>query len=427
MKVALKKSVLEKALKIGGAASLSEEALTNTSNVSQIIQSVKITADDKNLTFESVNVSMASKTVIPMGIVTEDNVKLMADGEGSILVNAKLFSDWVGWQKNSAVIGISFSKSPDVHEPEGEEDLSIKKVGKVKLVSKDKSSTQQNWELDCIDPEQATEFVIKKSAEKQFSVPPKQFAESVKSVAFACNPTDSDHIYDNISFQHVNGAVYMAGTNGARMAIANLSEATNVDNTDKLLIPFGIMSQISELVLLDPDSPVLIMYDKTDTKVIAKQGKSVIRVICKDSEKAEKFHDISGFVKDGEYTKFGTLSKEDLVSLLGAATMGGNDSALFSFDKEEKRVEILAKPDKGAGSSKAMRNAIDDLDKDLKVVWSVKYLQDGLKVIKSKSIPFMLPSDNMNSVKVVDTDNVDFSYFIRKSDNPRYASELDES
>ena len=137
MKLGISQKSLLEALDRGAMAALSDEAQADTSNVSVLLKSVTIRANDKELVFESATKLLAVRHSIP--ITKDSGIEVKEAGE--VTVPAKDLYDWANKQGDCR-IGMAYTalEKPEAVTPveEGKSDkLSIKKLGNVKLVSRD--------------------------------------------------------------------------------------------------------------------------------------------------------------------------------------------------------------------------------------------------------------------------------------------------
>lgn len=176
MKVGIKQEALMEAVSKGAIAALSEDAQGDTSTMSLIVKSVKITAD-KHITIESHTPMLSVKYAIP---ASEDDGVIIKE-TGSILVPAKELLNWISLQGKDSNISITLQKfaSPEIintldNEENGETEdtvgFTLKKIGTVKLVSKSAAKSNKKWEIDCYDPQDVANVVFNQKAEKCFDI-----------------------------------------------------------------------------------------------------------------------------------------------------------------------------------------------------------------------------------------------------------------
>ena len=158
MKITIDQKALICALERGAMSALSDEAQRDTSSFHRLIQSVKITATKDELLFESGASQLATKWAIDLAEESGIEVK----EEGIVLVPAKELFGWASKQfKSKIALTLVKLKVPEIIKT-GDADtdygsgqsISVKKIGTLKIVSRDESKTGNKWNLDCYDPEQ---------------------------------------------------------------------------------------------------------------------------------------------------------------------------------------------------------------------------------------------------------------------------------
>jgi DNA polymerase III sliding clamp (beta) subunit (PCNA family) len=269
MKVTLKKEILLDSLKRGAYAALSEEAQSDTSTLSLIIKSVKISASKDNIIFESATALISSKYILPVS----DEISVKEDG--IVMIPANELYEWVNRQ-GSCYIGLS---SKDLEDPQtvnvvsGNADVAskslIKKITKVNLVSKDESKTGAKWSLDGYDYSVMPEiFELDSDQKPLFKLSLEKLLECIKNVGFSTMPKDPDHLFDCLSFQHIDKKMYALSTDATRCSVCNISNTDIVDLKEcisfeqmskgmknsyeyNLLVSYKFLSDVSKLLSKD--------------------------------------------------------------------------------------------------------------------------------------------------------------------------------
>ena len=421
MKVAIKQKVLANALEKGSVAALTNEAQTDTSNMSLLVQAVKITANAKKLTFESCTNLIGVKHVL--SVSKEDGVLVQDDGCAFVAANE--LSRWVKAQGEDATINITLSElsSPEflnaVNDDDIDDSLAIKKTGVLKLVSKDKTKSGGNkWELDSYDPSQRemVGFGKKDKGIKCFEVPSKPLESILKIVKIASIDNDPDHIYDSVSIQIYKDNVYFSTTDTKRCALYKMSTATDIQSDDTLLVPLNLLETASKIS--DKNENVVIYYNEAINRVFVEQKNLDIRVVCVEKDKTSKFPSIGKLI-DKKYGPFADISKSVFKGMLTTASIVNSKMALFTLKSDKDIMVVKAISENGKyrpnvssyGVNKRGQN-----DDDISKVWSVSHLKEVTDVVKNDNIKLLIPSDE-RSLKIVDEDNEDFSYFAMAINN----------
>ena len=429
MKIGIGKKKLMEILEKGSVAAISDDALTDTSNLSLLIKSIRITADS-NLTIESGTSLMAVKYSVP---VSEENGIVVKEA-GQILIPAKELINWIKVQGEDSTISISLQKLQTPEIINTLEDMSddknidhdkfvIRKIGVVKITSKNVSKTAGKWELDCYDPSQFASVDFKQKSEKNFELNGKRLIDTIGRVLFSSLEQDYEHILDSISIQTYNENVYFITTDMHRCAVCMIpkEDISNLKSTNPLLVPAKLLDSASKII--DPENKISFSYDNKIGRVFISQPNLNIRLACPDKENIGKFPGIDVLINK-KYDALATIPKDLMNELLINAAVVNNSSALFSFSKEGLlTVKAISESDKYKPSIKQAQ--IKNVEKDARLIWCVSHLISGLKIIKSDEIQVSIP-DNMMSVKITGKDDENFVYFTAVIKNPKYDVEVKE-
>ena len=212
MKVKIRQDVFEKALEKGTIAALSDAAQTDTSNMSPLVKSARITANSKALVIESSTDKISVKYTVT---VKKDN-GIVVEESGSGLVPAKELIGWVKAQGSDATIKMNLSKlsTPEIIDTvesldsSDNKDFTISKIGSLKLTSQVASKTGRKWELDVFEPGQRSKVDFKDKGEKHFDIQAKKFSECLARIGFASLKNDYEHVLDSVSIQAYKKNLY---------------------------------------------------------------------------------------------------------------------------------------------------------------------------------------------------------------------------
>ena len=425
MKLAIKQNVLMDALDKGTIGALTEEAQADTSNMNLIVQSIRLTASEESIIIESGTNLIAIKHTIP---VSKDNGVSVSEG-GCVFVPAKELYNFVKARSKDAVINMSFSAlaTPELISNIDEDDgsLAIKKIGSLKLTSKnsDKSGGSK-WELDCYDPNQKDPVNFSEKGKKCFDIPPHVLEDSVKTIKFAASDKDHEHILTSISIQSHGNDVYFCTTDSKRCALYKVDGITNVENDAPILIPVSLLDMIAKIA--DSENTLSISYNEDIDRVFIDQKNLEVRLVCVVKEKLQKFPSVK-MLLDKEYSPLVNIPKALLQQMLISASLVNKSSALFTFKADKGVVVVKAVSEDSKYKPISDQYNIEDnanFKTDLSKVWGVKHLLDVTKVIKADTIQLMIP-DNQKSLKIIDEDNKNFTYFAMTITNPKYDQYID--
>ena len=423
MKVGIKQKALMEILDKGSLAAITEEVQSSNAIHSLLARCIKITAN-KNLIIESSTELLSVKTTIP---ITGDN-GIVVKEEGCILIPAKELIHWAKVQGPESTITLSLSKfdTPDIiNTYEGdaaeEQDMSkyvIRKIGTVKLLSKNDNKTSGKWELDCFDPDQSISTNYDVSSEKRFEIQGGMLIESLANVIFAAKDKDEQHVLDSISIQTYKDDTYFATTDKIRCALYQIPKETISNAINKpLLVLASTLEQISKII--DKDSKVVFSYNEEIQKIFISQANLNIRIVSTDKDQMDKFANISSLLVK-EYAPLVEIPKNILNELLVSASVVNSSCALFIFNKADSTFTVKAISEENKYKPSIKQSILPAIAKDAKVVLGIKHVMDALKVTKNDNVIISIP-ENMKSVKITGKDNTNFHYYIVAiENNPHY-------
>lgn len=421
MKVMIKQSVLMEAMEKGGLAALSDVAQTDTSNLSLIIQSVKVTAG-KNFTIESLSSMMSSKFSVE---VKEEN-GIEVQEEGMVLIPAKDFIDWtkIQGQGNDATISMVFTKlaTPEIINPLDDTDdeegrFAIKKVGSVKFASKDEEMTSSKWELDSYDTDHYKSVNFNEKGTKHFEIKAEHFIDVLSRISFAAVKNDWEHYMDNVSIQNYKGDLYFLTTDSKRCALNKITTVNGIECDKPLLLPLSLMDQIAKHS--NKESSLSFYYNDSEDKVYVSQYGLDIRMVSADKDLVTKFPSIN-MLMDKKYKLLGDISKASLKKALVSTSLVNDSSALFSFKGDKGALAIKAISEDNSRKPHVSTAKALGLSQDAKAVWGVSHLIQGLGGLKNETVRIYIPEKDLGSVKITGSDDDNFIYFAMAVDNPKY-------
>lgn len=421
MKLAIKQSVLINALDRGAMAALSEEAQSDTSVISLILKSVIIKTDGAGLTVESATKLLSSKYTVPLS--KENGIESKENGE--IIVPAKELYDWVKRQQE-CLIAISLSKldSPEIVNPLSSEASStkgIKKIGTVKIASRDDTKTGTKWNLDCYAPDQLGSSKIDLPAKKKFSIVASNLLEGFSAVDFATMPKHYEHIFDSISFQSFkkNGSddssIYILAFDGRR--IASFEANVKDNNLDmNLMVPHTILGSVAKLSIKEEE--VSFYYDQATNKVYIAQDsngtKFVVKMSTTDPDKTKRFAPVS-FIEGFKYKKIASISRAGLINRLATSSMVNSEYNLISLKSDKMTIYSASIAGKAPVTCII---PVKDLSIDYKVVTCPSHITDVMKALKDDYIDIMIreDEDTTRSFKFISQNNKPATYFVINTD-----------
>lgn len=428
MKIGIKQKLLLEALEKGSVAAISEDAQTDTSTLSLLIKSVKITVDKQFVVESSTNL-LSVKYSVPI----DDETGIIVKEAGCIVVPAKEIINWVKVQNEEASISLTLQKfqTPeiintleDVADTEGLDSskFAIKKIGTVKIASKDVAKTSGKWELDCYDADQVASVNFEQKADKSFDLQGQQLVDGLSHVMFATLPKDHEHVLDSISIQVNNKDLYFAATDMQHCALYKIPQdgVSDIKLSKPLLIPCVLLDQISKVI--NKEEKLSFSYSEEQERVFISQPNLKIRLASTEKQHISKFPSIDVLLNKS-YKLLTEMPKNLLNELLINSALVNNSSALFVFSKSDGTLTVKAISEDNKYKPNIKQSRIDGISKDARVVWGVSHLLNGLKVIKDDNVMLHLPDNSVKSVKITSKNNDKLIYFTMAIENPIYALE----
>jgi len=433
VKVVIDQDQFIEAIKRGAAAALSDEAQLDSSNVSRLVQAVKMTADSSTITVESTTklISSRAKIKVGNGITVKE--------EGAIAVPAKQFFDWLDKQKG-AHIGIELKKldtpeiirDADIQE-QGGDTHGIRKIGNVSLLAK--GAVAAKWQLDCYDPERMPSVDFSDKPASSFTMSAKELANGLAHTEIAIRDKDLEHVLDSIIFETSDEKVYMAATDTVRCALFRVSSAHNVNPElfpvpedeqvaelvgRKIMVPCSLLKAISKLI--GQEGEISFHYVEGKDRVFISNSKSEYRVVTTNEQGMAKVPSITRLLKS-DFKKLCMVSKKNLATVLAIVSGVNQESAQFTFVKD--KVMARAKSERSGLEPSDAATEVDGLSQQFKTVWNIKHLFAVIKIITDDSIEMSIPSTNNLLLRVTDPSDKNFSYYSRAIQNPIYDEEDD--
>lgn len=421
MKVIVQQEILAKLLAKGGLAALTDEAQADSTGLAPLIQSVKITVGT-DFSVESAVPQLITKCSVP---ATSDN-GIEVKEAGEVVVSAKELLTWVGSQVESK-IGLSLSKL-DVPETVETKDAdmeaktgNVKKIGTLKVTSKDNTKTGTRWALDAYDPTQLPKLRIGTKLDNLFEIDAKNLKMVLDFVTPSAQKSDNDHVYDSMVVQNTKDGLYVGTTDTKRCTIYRLEKTVENKGAyfdpsgSKLLIP--IKTLLATIKAAD-EGKFRWEYDPERKGVVLTQGGFEARISIPDSSVFGKFPQLDKLL-DKKYVPLCSVSKDILVRRFITAGQVNSSSAKLIFVSANNEAKIFAVSD-GGKAPITSTCPVEDLTMDYDVVWGVQHIIDFCKLIKDSKISFMVPEDNKGTHKIISSEDPNLVFFAMSPINPKY-------
>jgi DNA polymerase III sliding clamp (beta) subunit (PCNA family) len=431
MKVTLKQEVLLEAIKRGAFAALSDEAQTDSSTLSLLIKSVKIKAEKSKITLESATALVSSSYVLN---TDENSVK----EEGDVMVAANELYEWVSRQGNCMIALVS----KDLDEPqtvnvdgatEAVSKAAIRKVGKLTLASKDSSKTGSKWSLDSYDSSQMPSVELGNIKTPLFVLPLEQLSEGIKNIGFVAMQKDGDHVFDTVSFQHIDKKMYMVTTDAARCALWNMPNADSITMDSSLsckqmessgvkdswkhnlLVPLKMLSDVCKLS--SNAVPLEFYRDDAKNRIYLSQPGFLVRMATAEKEMTDKYPPLDLFLVK-PYSDLCTVPKAVLASRLNTVSLVNKNAIMFDFETDQ--LTLYGVSESGHSPCKA-NMSVGAVSERFTKVWNVKHFLDVLKAVNADDIKILIPtSSKKNSIKIINPSQPNVSYYSMSIERSKY-------
>lgn len=406
-----------KALEQGGFAALSDDAQSDKSNMAPILKSVRISIDE-DLVIESFTSLISSKWSMK---ATEDNGIYLKE-KGSVIIPANELYAWVSKQSKCKIL-LKFveSKNPEVISGNNSDynldnGTLIKKIGSVKVMSKDDTKTGSQWSLDCYEYDEFISVNYDKNKQHVFTTEVEKFTEALSKVASSCLLEDYNHVFDSVSIEKHESDIYIGGSDKHRFSLYKLQSVSNINDsffesvTRNVLINTILLRKIMKL-----SSGLNIEFSYLDNKIVIVQDNWKLRVSVVNINVFNSFPSLK-MIFSKTYKKIGLVSKSILSNRLSTVSLVNKSSVLFDFKKDSLTIHAISE----TGSSPNQADApVKDIENEVKIVLAVRHLSDLLKIIKDEYIQFYISNDG-RSVKFISSEDENISYYAMKVDNPKY-------
>lgn len=411
MKVAISQKTFAAMLSRGGASAISPVAVSDTSVYAPLLKSVKITASATEFTIESINRAFTVKYTLPS---SKDN-GIEVKEEGVAVVSAHELIEWVSKQ-NQSVIGLNLVKLeiPEVIAGKTKKDDDfhsndvIRKIGNLKLVSKDNTKTGAKWSMDSYDSTQFPNMKQGADPATLFSITNKDLTNVINSIKFSIQEKDGEHILDCACIQAIDSAIYMATTDSLMCSLYKISPLVQdvgdywkTPYNDKMgarvLIPLLILETINKTL---DDKRVKFSYCKEKNYITIEQEGFYSRISIKESSIFSKFPNISSLILI-KSKNLGTVPRGVFASRLSTTALVNKDMALFQFKDKELKIHVLSDSGKSPNTSTC---PIENTEMEGKFIWGIQHLLSVLKAIKDSNINLLVTNNGAGFKIVSDSD-----------------------
>ena len=338
------------------------------------------------------------------------------------------FDDLYGWIKSQkgSHVALNFKESKNKHsvgtnsgDSEKDENSDIFLVGKVHVVSKDKSGNASKWNLDCFEVINNRKINFSKITEKfidreVFSCQSDVLLSACKKVS-TCSKTHN--VYSNLCF-HNKGNLSISCTDSIRCAIGKVKQATVFDNFNT---EFLVNSSHIVKILNGIRKQNLRFFHFKEKNCLFIIGEDFnCRLILPPIDVVKQYPNV--FILDSlPYDKTFFANKVLLKNSVSPLKQVNSTCVALKVNSGETTCILKAMSEYGKSPMTSMIN-IDISENNFSSVLAIDHLIDVLGVITGESIQLLI---NKKVVMMKDRDDDDFSYFTMCISNPIYKDFLE--
>lgn len=353
--------------------------------------------------------------------------ELKIEKNGSCLVNAFDFSNWVSSQKNNSLIKISLEnteiESVNIENNENTtEDLNnqcyINKIGILNLFSFAEEN-QTTWSLDAFDSKYIPDFQFQNQEDFLLSIKCKNLLSYLKQVSFASLKKDEfNNILDCISIQFIDNEIYFMTTDKTQCSIVQILNDNDFNKNNKnnfnVLINNNVIQNIIKNFSVNEN--INFFYSKNKNKLFLNQENLTFSISMLNSNAIDNYISVNVLLKK-QYEKITSISKSDFISLFKSASLVNEKSVLLCFSHEEN--SLISKSMNYSGK-KPLINKIKliNLEKTCFFICNPSLLLKALNYFKDEKINIYYS----NRVLKISTDeDLNFNYYSILFNDPIYA------
>lgn len=327
------------------ALNIVSKAVTSRTTI-PILKGILLTVKDGKLTM--------SASDLEIGI--EKTIEVDDAENGSVVVQAKLFSDIIRKLPNSTV---------EVTEDNNNINIRCSKT---------------NFDIVGNEADEFPKIMIETTSE-DILFDKEIFCDMVNKVSFSASADESRGVLTGILIEMKEDSLNMVSLDGFRMAITR--ESISNENEKNILISSKILSEVSKIITDEnPDGDVIFRYNNKKALFVVGNTKVVVSLL--DGEFV-KYRDI--LPKDQSITV--VLNRQDMLEAIERASLlakvGKNNLVRLTINDEF--MEITSKSEEGNDTEEVM---VSKDGNDILIGFNSKYLIDALKVIDDSEIKMIL-------------------------------------
>lgn len=332
-----------------------------------VLEGIYINAVGNEATFVGYDLSIAIKTTI------EAEVKQ----EGAIIINAKIFSDFLR-KADSDFVTIATDEKKNVKLSAGNTEFSIIGMNAAEYPEvpdvKDGKSVTMDYEL---------------------------FSQMVNQTSFACAIEDNNQLFKGVNFEFSENMIRLVGLDGKRLAIRN----EKVQNKDEIsfIVPSKTLSELLRLTEEGTET-ITIMLDRHHVSFKAGDFYVVSRLIYGDYVKYENIIPTESEI-DIKINVREFINSIERVSLMMTERL----KSPIRLELEGNKISFRCISDLGVAIDSI--NCNNTSGKNLVIGFNNKYMLDALKATDCDEVRLEFIS-NIRPIKITPLEGDDFLFLV---------------
>ena len=331
-----------------------------------VLEGIYINAVGNTATFVGYDLSIAIKSTIDAEIKEE----------GSIIINAKIFSDFLR-KADSDFVTIATDEKNNVKLNAGNAEFSIVGMNAAEYPEvpdvKDGKSVTMDYEL---------------------------FSQMVNQTSFACAIEDNNQLFKGVNFEFSENMIKLVGLDGKRLAVRK-EKVKNSDNIS-FIVPSKTLSEL--LRLIEESEKITIILDKHHVSFKAGDFYVVSRLIYGDYIKYEQIIPTESEI-DLKINVREFINAIERVSLMMTERL----KSPIRLELEGNKISFRCISDLGVAIDSIAYNK--KKKKNIVIGFNNKYMLDALKATDCDEVRIQFIS-NIKPIKITPLESDDFLYLV---------------
>ena len=237
--------------------------------------------------------------------------------------------------------------------------------------------------------------------ERSISFSQAEIIKALGQVLFATSTDETRPILTGVLFLFGKNSLSLVATDGFRLSRKNLSLKTEKITTDSVVIPKGVLSELSRTA--SEDEEILFGVQEKEKQVIFGIGDTVLTSRLLEGE----YPDFEKIIPKSSTTKV-LLDKEEFIRAVKLASIFARESANIVKIRVLKDIINVSAESGTAGSQETRVDAkIESSEKDFEIAFNYRFIEEFLHSVSGEEVKMEFSSV---SAPGVFTDTSDSSY-----------------